>query len=293
MIRITDKIQNRYRILSRIAQGGMSEIYEAQDLNSKKVCAIKFLKEELMKDEHSLIRFAHEAKVTSRLLHPNIVRVYDFGTHNSQPFIVFELIKGQTLGDKLKLKSYVSFIEACEIVIQICDVLTYIHTRGVIHRDIKPDNIYYLYDGTVKLSDFGIALDLTNKTKEDAVLIGSVHYLAPEICQGGEVTRQSDIYSLGITFYELVTHSVPFIKDDPLEVAVSQVNDPIPLPTSIVPDLPKPIERIILKATSKNLKDRYQSAKEMRDDIAVILANKNKYTKRRSLMQRIFGFRGE
>jgi len=293
MIRITDKIQNRYRILSRIAQGGMSEIYEAQDLNSKRVCAIKFLKEELMKDEHSLIRFAHEAKVTSRLLHPNIVRVYDFGTHNSQPFIVFELIKGQTLGDKLKLKSYVSFIEACEIVIQICDVLTYIHTRGVIHRDIKPDNIYYLYDGTVKLSDFGIALDLTNKTKEDAVLIGSVHYLAPEICQGGEVTRQSDIYSLGITFYELVTHSVPFIKDDPLEVAVSQVNDPIPLPTSIVPDLPKPIERIILKATSKNLKDRYQSAKEMRDDIAVILANKNKYTKRRSLMQRIFGFRGE
>lgn len=293
MIRITDKIQNRYRILSRIAQGGMSEIYEAQDLNSKRVCAIKFLKEELMKDEHSLIRFAHEAKVTSRLLHPNIVRVYDFGTHNSQPFIVFELIKGQTLGDKLKLKSYVSFIEACEIVIQICDVLTYIHTRGVIHRDIKPDNIYYLYDGTVKLSDFGIALDLTNKTKEDAVLIGSVHYLAPEICQGGEVTRQSDIYSLGITFYELVTHSVPFNKDDPLEVAVSQVNDPIPLPTSIVPDLPKPIERIILKATSKNLKDRYQSAKEMRDDIAIILANKNKYTKRRSLMQRIFGFRGE
>lgn len=293
MIRINDKIQNRYRILSRIAEGGMSEIYEAQDLNNKRVCAIKFLKEDLMKDEHNLHRFAHEAKVASRLLHPNICRVYDFGTYNSRPFIVFELINGQTLGNKLKLKSYVSYIEACEIIIQICDVLTFIHTRGIIHRDIKPDNIYYLYDGTVKLSDFGIALDLTNKTKEDAVLIGSVHYLAPEICKGEEVTRQSDIYSLGITFFELVTHTVPFMKEDPLEVAVSQVNDPMPLPTSIAPDLPKPIERIILKATSKNIKDRYQSAKEMRDDLAVILANKNKYTKRKSFLERLFGFRGE
>jgi len=293
MIKINDRIQDRYRILSRIAQGGMSDIFEAQDLNSKRVCAIKFLKEELMKDSHSLVRFSHEAKVTARLLHPNICRVYDFGTYNSRPFIVFELIKGQTLGNKLKLKSYVSYIEACEIIIQICDVLTYIHTRGIIHRDIKPDNIYYLYDGTVKLSDFGISLDLTNKTKEDTVLIGSVHYLAPEICQGGEVTKQSDIYSLGITFFELVTHTVPYLKDDPLDVAVSQVNDPMPLPTSLVPDLPKPIERIILKATSKNVKDRYQSAKEMRDDLAIILANKNKYTKRRSLMQKIFGFRGE
>ncbi len=293
MIRIGDKIQNRYRIVSRIAQGGMSEIYEAQDTVSKRSCAIKFLLESLLKDDRNLRRFAHEAKVASRLNHPNICRVYDFGTFESRPFIVFELISGQTLGNKLKLHSYVSYIEACEIIIQICDVLTYIHTRGIIHRDIKPDNIYYQYDGGVKLSDFGIALDLTNKTRDDMVLIGSVHYLAPEVCKGGDVTRLADIYSLGITFFELVTHTLPFMKDDPLEVAVSQVNDPMPLPTTIVTDLPKPIEKIILKATAKNPKERYQSVREMRDDLQIILANKNKFAKRKSLLQRLFGFRGE
>lgn len=291
MINIGDKINNRYRLVSRVAQGGMAEIYEAHDSVGKRTCAVKFILENLIKNEENVRRFAHEAAIASRLSHPNIAAVYESGTYQNRPYIVLEFIKGQTLGEKLKLGSKISYIEVCEIMVQMCDVLSYIHTRGIVHRDIKPDNIYHLFDGTIKLGDFGIALDLTNKTREDAALVGSVHYLAPEVCQGEPVTKLCDIYSLGITFFELITKRLPYLNGDPLDVAVSQVKDEIPHPTEFVPDLPKPIEKVILKATMKNPSERYQNAREMKEDLMMILANKKKYEKRRSLFQRLFGFR--
>ncbi|MCQ2796270.1 MAG: serine/threonine protein kinase [Bacilli bacterium] len=291
MIKIGEKINNRFRLVSRIAQGGMAEVYEAIDLQTKKSCAVKFILESLVKDPQNVIRFAREAKIAKRLVHPNIAKIYESGNYEGRPYIVFELIKGQTLGEKLKLSSKITYIEACEIMLQMCDVLNYIHLRGIIHRDIKPDNIYYLFDGSIKLSDFGIALDLTNKTKEDAALVGSVHYLAPEVCEGASVTKLADIYSLGITFYELVTKRLPYSNNNPLDVAVSQVRDNIPYPSEFAPDLPKPIENVILKATMKNPSERYQSAKEMREDLLNILSNKKKYEKHRSFFQKLFGFR--
>lgn len=293
MIKIGDRINDRYRLLSRIAQGGMAEIYEAQDMSLKRTCAIKFILANLLTDSTNLRRFEREASIGRRLNHPNVVSVYDSGVYEGRPFIVLEFIKGQTLGEKLKLHSYLSYIEICEIMVQLCDALDYIHRRGIVHRDIKPDNIYYAYDGSTKLADFGIALDLNNITQADKSLIGSVHYLAPEICQGQDILPVSDIYSLGITFFELVTHRLPFDSEEPLDVAVSQVKDSLPLPRTLAPDLPSPIEKVILKATMKNPNDRYQNAKEMHADLIDIISNKKKYAKHRSLLEKIFGFKGD
>ncbi len=291
MIKIGEKINNRYRLVSRIAQGGMAEVYEAINLDNKKSCAVKFLLEPLTKDEVNINRFMREAKIAVRLAHPNIIKVYESGVFESRPYIVFELIKGQTLGEKLKLNSKLPLADICDMMLQMCDVLNYIHLRGIIHRDIKPDNIYCLFDGTIKLGDFGIALDLTNKTKEDTALVGSVHYLAPEICEGNNVTKLADIYSLGITFFELVTRRLPFLNNNPLDVAVSQVNENMPHPSEFVNDLPKSIENVILKATMKNPGDRYQSAKAMKNDLLNILTNKKKILPHRSFFEKLLGFR--
>lgn len=291
MINIGDKIDNKYRLTSRIGKGGMAEVYEAISLVDKKTYAIKFLLENMLKNETNIRRFAHEAKVTEKLHHDNIVSIFDSGVYQNRPYIVLEYIKGQNLAEKLKLGGKISYVEACEIVAQVCSVLIYIHNKGIIHRDIKPDNIFYSYNGEVKLSDFGIALDLTNKTKDDIALVGSVHYLAPEVYKTQDASKVTDIYALGITFYELVTRHLPFNRNDLLDVAVAQVNEEMPLPSSFAKDLPKPIEKVILKATMKNPRDRYQDASEMRRDILNILEDKNKYRSHRSLLQIIFGFK--
>jgi len=289
MINIGEKINNRFRLTSRIAQGGMAEVYEAIDLNSKKTCAVKFILEDLIKNQENLIRFNHEARIVSRLRHPGIVSIVESGIYLNRPYIAFEFVKGQTVGERLKLGSKFTIIEACEIALQVCEVLSYIHSKGIIHRDIKPDNIYYSFDGIVKLSDFGVALDLTNKTKEDEALVGSVHYLAPEACESGEVTYSCDIYALGITFFEIITNTLPFMKEDPLDVAVMQIKDEMPKPSLFVPDLPKAIENVILKATMKNPNERYHSARDMALDLKEILENKEKYLKKRTLFQKFFG----
>ena len=291
-IEIGLRINSRYRLVSRVAQGGTAEVYEAQDLLSKRGCAVKFILENLLSNPTNVTRFEREAKIVNRLSHPNIVKVYESGVYEGRPYIILEYLNGQTLGEKLKLGSKLTYIEICEIMLQMCDVLSYLHLHSIVHRDIKPDNIYYFYDGSVKLADFGIAIDLTNKRKEDVALMGSVHYLAPELLsRRPDITKLVDIYSLGITFYELVTRKLPFDSDNPLDVAMCHVQKEIIPPTQIVPDLPKPIEKIILKATMKNPDERYQSAKEMRIDLLNILINKKKYIKRRSFLQRIFGFR--
>lgn len=286
------KINNRYRLVSRVAQGGTAEVYEAYDIVNKRHCAVKFILESLIGNQDNVRRFTREASIAGKLSHPNIVKVYDSGVYENRAYIVLEYINGQTLGEKIKLGSKLTYIEICEIMIQMCDVLTYTHMHSIVHRDIKPDNIYCFYDGTVKLADFGIAIDLAHKTREDVALMGSVHYIAPElVARIPQISKQADIYSLGVTFYELVTRQVPFNDANPLNVALMHVNNAFPLPSAIANDLPKPIEKIILKATMKNLEERYQSARAMKEDLLEVLANKKKYTKYRSFFQRLFGFR--
>ena len=196
----------------------------------------------------------------------NIISIYELGVYKEHFYIVTELIHGQSLSEKIKTHN-LSYKQSCEILIQLCNALNYIHIRGIIHRDIKPDNIYCLNNGLVKLADFGAALDLTKKNKSDLSLIGNIYYVSPEMCQNKLVNKTSDIYSLGITFYEMITKKLPFEKGSNLDIALSQIQDNIPLPSNIVNDLPKEIENAILKSTAKNPNDRYQDVNDIKKDL--------------------------
>lgn len=278
MFKVGDKINNDYLLISHIATGGSSYIYEAKNLKTKKKFAIKVLIEKMLDAEINIRRFIREAKIVSSLSHKNIISIYELGIYQNNFYIVTELIEGQSLATKIK-NSSISYIQSCEILLQLCEVLDYIHIRSIVHRDIKPDNIYLLNDNTVKIGDFGIALDLTNKNKNDLLLAGSIHYLSPEILQNKIINKLSDIYSLGITFYEMITKKLPFVSDDNFNIAKDQINKDIPLPSSIVKDLPKEIENIILKLTMKNQCDRYQNVKEVKNDLLFFL-EKTKYKKK-------------
>lgn len=292
MIKIGDKIDNRYRITSRIGTGGMSEVYEAIDIISKKIVAIKVMKEELLSNPENIQRFKHEIAAVASLQHPNIIKVFNHGEIDSRPYMAIEFIKGQTLQEKILFMTKLSPYEASQIILQLLDAIIFIHNHGVIHRDIKPQNIYYMSDGTVKLGDFGIATyDHLSPFNEEEHIIGSVHYLAPEIYQGRKPTFLSDIYALGITYYELVTGHVPFDDVSPIDIAIAHVKKTIPLPSKYDPSISKEVEKIIIKATRKNPLDRYQSAKEMSDAIEKIMKNRDNFKERRSFLSRLFGFK--
>ena len=293
-IKIGDRIDARYRVLSRIGTGGMAEIFEVQDVITKKVCALKIMLEKLLNNESNYQRFVKEAHIESKLNHQNIVKVYGSGTLEERPYMILEFIKGQTLREKLDFLTTITNLEACEMMIQLCNAVSYIHKRGIIHRDIKPDNIYVMPDGTIKLSDFGISIDKFDADKKmDNAIVGSVHYLAPEICQSKPASVRSDIYALGITFFEIITHRLPFEEGELLDIAVAHVKNEFPKPSEFVNDLPKPIENIILKATAKDPLERYGSADEMLADLQNIINNKNEYKKKKNLLSRIFGFKDE
>ena len=225
--------------------------------------------------EINVRRFIREAKIVSSLSHKNIITIYELGVYQEHFYIVTELVEGQNLATKIK-NNDISYIQSCEILVQLCDALDYIHTRSIVHRDIKPDNIYLLKNNTVKLGDFGIALDLTNKNKNDLLLAGSIYYLSPEILQNKIINKLSDIYSLGITFYEMITKKLPFMSENNFDVAKDQINKDIPLPSSIVENLPKEIENIILKLTMKKQCNRYQNVKEVKTDLLSFLAKNRK-----------------
>lgn len=293
-IKIGDRIDARYRVLSRIGTGGMAEIFEVQDVITKKICALKIMLEKLLNNESNYQRFVKEAHIESKLNHQNIVKVYGSGTLEERPYMILEFIKGQTLREKLDFLTTITNLEACEMMIQLCNAVSYIHKRGIIHRDIKPDNIYVMPDGTIKLSDFGISIDKFDADKKmDNAIVGSVHYLAPEICQSKPASVRSDIYALGITFFEIITHRLPFEEGELLDIAVAHVKNEFPKPSEFVNDLPKPIENIILKATAKDPLERYGSADEMLADLQNIINNKNEYKKKKNLLSRIFGFKDE
>lgn len=294
MINIGEKVDDRYRIVSRVGSGGMAEVYEATDIITKKIVAIKVIKEELMSSDENLRRFTYEAMASASFNHPNIVKVYNQGEIDGRPYIANEFIKGQTLRERLDFSTKLTVLEACEVMLQLTSAIQYIHEHGVIHRDIKPQNIYSMSDGTIKLGDFGIAMeegDVNDNSSKS--IMGSVHYLAPEICQSQHATTKSDIYSLGVTFFELVTGRLPYEDGTPIDIAIQHVKKPFPSPTKFNPNISKEIERIIFKACKKNPDERYETAQLMHDDIEKAMHNKENFKEKQNFLARLFGFKGD
>ncbi len=290
MIKIGDKIDDRYRIVSRIATGGMADVYEANDLIGKRIVSLKVMKEELLKNPENVERFNNEAASAASLNHPNVVRVYGRGKIENRPYIANEYIKGQTLRDKLNFAVALSLSDACEVMLQLTDGVDYIHKHGIVHRDIKPDNLFYLPDGTIKISDFGIAAPIGTPNKGDSIQ-GTIYYCSPEVLTGGPASIANDIYSMGIVFYECLTGNVPFDGADVTEIAEKHIRKRFPEPSKSVPSIPRSIDKIIITACRKRADERYLTAELMHDAIREAMADKGNFKERKGLLTKIFGFK--
>lgn len=265
-------ISKRYLLVKQIGSGGMADVFLAMDTVLNREVALKRLRGDLSHDPVALLRFQREANAASGLNHPNIVDVYDVGEDDGQHYIVMEMMRGTTLKELVHRRGALDKYEAVAIMQQLARALIKAHSNNVIHRDIKPQNILVKDDGTVKITDFGIALagDALQLTKSDSVL-GSVHYMAPECSRGEGASPQSDIYALGVVFYELLTGDVPYRGDTPVEIAMKHIRDDFPLVTSYNSSLPNSIVNIIAKASHKNKLHRYGSAQEMVEDLDTCL----------------------
>lgn len=272
MISKGQKINDRYEIIRSIGEGGMANVYLGYDEILGRNVAIKVLRGDLSNDEKFVRRFQREALSASSLSHPNIVEMYDVGEDNGLYYIVMEYIEGKTLKQLLKKRGNLTLSEAIDIMVQLTDGMAHAHEAYIIHRDLKPQNIMIEDDGQIKITDFGIAMALnsTQLTQTNSVM-GSVHYLPPEQASGKGSTTKSDIYSMGIIFYELLTGKLPFRGENAVEIALKQMRDPIPSLKEDNSSIPQSIENIILKAAAKNPKNRYDSAKEMHDDLLTAL----------------------
>ncbi len=265
---MSEFIGNRYRIVKLIGKGGMADVYLAYDTILKREVAVKILKSDMADDDTALERFKREAGAVTQLSHPNIVDVYDVGDDGDKHYIVMEYIRGYTLKQLIKKRGPIPYKEAVWMMKQLAGALMEAHRNNVIHRDVKSQNVLIKDDGTIKLSDFGIALanGAMQLTRKDSVL-GSVHYLAPELSKGKQASMQSDIYSLGIVFYELLTGDVPFKADNPVQVALMHIRNDVPSVRSINPEIPQSVENIIIKATAKNPNKRYKNIVFMLQDL--------------------------
>ena len=292
MIKIGERIDERYRITGRIGSGGMAEVFEATDFVAHKIVAIKVMKEELLGDAANIKRFEMEANACAAMNHPNIIRVFSRGVIEDRPYMAYEYIKGQTLSEKLDFSAQFTVHEACNVILQLLDAVKYIHEHGIIHRDIKPENLFYLPNGTVKLADFGIAVDANmNETKTEKGILGSVFYLAPEVISENNVSIQSDIYSVGVTLFQLVTGRLPFEEGHAYDIAIQHVKKPFPPASKFSPNIPKELDKIILKACKKKPIERYQNAQEMIDALKTAMENKNNFKEKKSFLRRLFGFK--
>lgn len=272
MIMKGQKISDRYQIIKSIGEGGMANVYLAYDTILDRNVAVKVLRGDLATDEKFVRRFQREALSASSLNHPNIVEVYDVGEDNGQYYIVMEYIEGKHLKDLLKKRGHLTVTEVVDIMLQITDGMSIAHDSYIIHRDIKPQNIMILENGLVKITDFGIAMAMnaTQLTQTNSVM-GSVHYLPPEQANGKGASLQSDIYSMGILMYELITGKLPYRGDNAVEIALKHLKEPLPSIREEVNNVPNSIENIIKKATAKNIKNRYTDAREMHEDLLTCL----------------------
>lgn len=277
MIMKGQKISDRYQIIKSIGEGGMANVYLAYDTILDRNVAVKVLRGDLATDEKFVRRFQREALSASSLNHPNIVEVYDVGEDNGQYYIVMEYIEGKHLKELLKKRGHLTITEVVDIMLQITDGMSVAHDSYIIHRDIKPQNIMILENGLVKITDFGIAMAMnaTQLTQTNSVM-GSVHYLPPEQANGKGATLQSDIYSMGILMYELLTGKLPYRGENAVEIALKHLKEPLPSIREEIPNIPNSIENIIKKATAKNIKNRYADAREMHEDLLTCLDDSRK-----------------
>ena len=257
---------NRYEVIEKIGAGGMADVYKGRDTMLNRYVAIKVLKKEFREDATFVKKFRSEAQAAAGLLNPNIVNVYDVGEDRGLYYMVMELVEGITLKEYIDRKKRLSAREVISIAIQMCSGIEEAHKHHIIHRDIKPQNIIISNDGKVKVTDFGIARMVTSKTTT-TVAMGSVHYTSPEQARGGYSDEKSDIYSIGITLYEMVTGQVPFNGDTTVEVAMKHLQEEITPPSELVPDIPYSLEQIILKCTQKNAERRYSDVDELIQDL--------------------------
>lgn len=272
MIEKGQKINDRYEIIKSIGEGGMANVYLAYDTILDRRVAVKVLRGDLSNDEKFVRRFQREALSASSLSHPNIVEMYDVGEDNGIYYIIMEYIEGKTLKQLIKKRGALTLSEAIDIMLQITDGISEAHNSYIIHRDLKPQNIMIKDDGSIKITDFGIAMALnsTQLTQTNSVM-GSVHYLPPEQASGKGSTIRSDIYSMGILFYELLTGNLPFRGDNAVEIALKQMRDEIPSVRKKNPSIPQSVENVIIRATAKNPKNRYSDSKEMHADLLTVL----------------------
>ncbi len=265
---IGKKLEGRYEIRELVGVGGMANVYKGYDVVEDRTVAIKILRDEFLDNEEFLHRFRNEFRAISLLNHPNIVQVYDVSFTNRIQCIVMEYIDGISLKEYIEQEKVIRWKEAVHFTIQILRGLQHAHDRGIVHRDIKPQNIMLLEDGTIKITDFGIARFSRSSTNTITTkAIGSVHYISPEQASGGNTDARADLYSIGVLLFEMLTGKLPFEADSPVSVAILQIQSAPMLPTSINPSIPKGLEEIIMKAMQKDVSKRYQSAAEMLRDI--------------------------
>ncbi len=265
-------VQERYEIINRIGAGGMADVYKAKDHKLNRFVAVKVLKPEFRADSAFISKFRVEAQSAAGLAHPNIVNVYDVGDDNGVQFIVMELVEGITLKEYIEKKGRLAVREATSIAIQVSMGLEAAHHNSIVHRDVKPQNIIISTDGKVKVADFGIARAASSNTINSNVM-GSVHYSSPEQARGGYSDYKSDIYSLGITMYEMLTGHVPFDGDTTVAIAIKHLQEEMQSPRKYVPDLPKSIVQIIYKCTQKSPDRRYDDMAELIRDLKESLVN--------------------
>ena len=260
-------LDNRYEILDIIGEGGMAVVYKARCHRLNRLVAIKVLKDENLEDEDFCRRFHAESRAVAMLSHANIVSVYDVSNDANQDYIVMELIDGITLKQYMESRGRLNWRQTLHFATQIAKALEHAHSRGLVHRDIKPHNVMVLKNGAVKVADFGIARLMESDNTMTKEALGSVHYISPEQAKGGSVDSRSDLYSLGVVMYEMITGRTPYDGDSPVAVAIQHINGGARRPSAFVPNIPKGLEQIIMKAMAHDLQDRYINATAMLRDL--------------------------
>jgi serine/threonine-protein kinase len=270
MTQVGDVLVQRYAIESPIARGGMADVFLARDQQLDRQVAVKVLFPEFARDPNFVERFRREAQHAAMLNHPNIVSVYDYGQQGGTYFIIMEYVEGQSLRDVLRSQGSLSPMQSARIASEIAAALDFAHRHGTVHRDIKPGNVLLAPSGQVKVADFGIAANPTDAgagLTQTGAVIGTATYFSPEQAQGYQVDGRSDVYSLGVVLYEMLTGRAPFVAESPVAVAMKHVRDAVVPPSQLVPDLPPDLERVVMTALAKDVNTRYQSAEALRADL--------------------------